>query len=797
MSQRKDNHTNIFFAIYFGVLVLVALIFVMIYSNQSSTVQPVQPEPVISYKVTDPSYIEVQSVAIRQEQITFLVGSKVYLHTTVYPENASDKTLMWSSSDPKIVSVSKDGIIQGVSEGEATITVVSSNGKVDNCFVVVKTKETMLPEIESVKLKQNTIHFYEQEFTYLRYDLLPGNVADHLTWTSSDPDVVSVSEVGKITGLKEGTSTITVTSSNGKSDTCEVTVMSRPVTSIPVTHLVLDKASMYLTEGDAIRLYATVLPSNATNKTITWSSCNSNIATVTNNGVVMGIKPGKTTILAKTANGIYASCYVVVLEKEKEQPKEEEKQPEIPKEEEKEKITPTPTNVSVSSVSLDRTSAAMDVSKTLTLKATVLPENATNKTIVWGSSNPSVATVSQKGVVKAISAGTTVISAFSDNGKVASAKITVKNNTPSVQDVVSSSTLISSLPTSGVTFAQIAVFSNGKVLNSSSYNTTNDVKYPISSASKSVLGIVAAKMEEEGIIDLDRKIEDYWHQANLYDYSTCTKEWQNSIGSSDTLKKYTVSTKHLVENPATLRNCLTHSSTIKNMSMVHQTPNDEKSEYFGGGMSKTYGVAAFMLAHTSHQLFEQGATPGTKTAYQYQKDTLTREHALAGFTMQIAMKESVNEFMNRELLKPLGCTSSPSFVGGNSVYFATSYQTSAEDLARIIAAIANDGVYQGKRVFDKSTITEIERVESKLNNQTIAFDSVNGKYVKYGIYSSISGVSNYKLSDIQNRYASYITYDPKTGIGFVAIIKYDAKKNKDKAYTTFESLSNDFYMNSK
>ncbi len=359
-------------------------------------------------------------------------------------------------------------------------------------------------------------------------------------------------------------------------------------------------------------------------------------------------------------------------------------------------------------------------------------------------------------------------------------------------DATEAKAILDLIPKEGVQMAQVAIFANGKITSGDSYNSDNSTRYDISSASKTILGITAAKMQEDGLINLDTPIATYWKNLGSKNYSSCTSDWNSYIGSAGTLRNY--SQKRLVENPATLRNCLTHSSTIKNMSMVHMVPNDPSSEYFGGGMSKTYARSIFMLAHTSHQLFNQGGKPGTSTAYNNTGDSLTREHALAGFTMQIAMNESVNEYLNKSILSPLGA--SGEFKRGNSIYFATSYYTSAIDLAKVIAAIANDGQYEGQQIFAPETINEIERVNPNLKNQTIAFDYINGKYVKYGYYSSISNSSAYGLSESISDYATFITYDPKTSIGMVVNIKYDNSSYKKSSFCTFDNISNYFYTNS-
>lgn len=536
-----------------------------------------------------------------------------------------------------------------------------------------------------------------------------------------------------------------------------------------VTKLVFNEDVTALYVGDSTKLIPTIYPTSVKDKKLKWESSNSNIAKVSDDGTVKAINPGVTTITVKTENGVNTSYYLIVNKKND--------------------------VVLVDKVTLNVNEFTLLPDTTVQLIAKITPVDATNQVLLWKSSNEKVATVTNEGYVKAVGVGTAIISVVSHSGKYASAVIHVKSNEVNVPqvDVLSAKDLFNSINLNGITMAQTAVFSNGEVVSNYSYNTSDTESFPISSASKSILGIVAAKMNDDGILNLDTKIDTYWHRVNGYDYTTCSSEWQNAIGSKDTLKKYTASNVELVENHASLRNCLTHSSTVKNMNMVHLRPNDESSEYFGGGMGKNYGVAAFMLSHTYHQLFEKDGVPGSTTAYNYLKDTLTREHALAGYTMQISMKESVNEYLKREILNPLGCTSNGGFTNGNSIYFSTYYQSSAVDLAKIISMVANDGVSNGKRILNSSAINNIEKVESKLKNQTIAFDYVDGKYIKFGNYSSISGASNYKLSDVSNKYATYITYDPNKNIGFVVNVKFDSKNSKNNAYDLFNNMKGYFY----
>ena len=176
--------------------------------------------------------------------------------------------------------------------------------------------------------------------------------------------------------------------------------------SIPVTGVSLDKTSLSLNVGKTATLTATVTPSNATDKSVSWKSSNTSVATVSSSGVVTGVKAGSATITVTTNDGgKTATCAVTV----------------------------NATTVAVTGVSLDKTSLSVDVGKTATLTATVTPSNATDKSVSWKSSNTSVATVSSSGVVTGVKAGSATITVTTnDGGKTATCAVTVMNRATKV-----------------------------------------------------------------------------------------------------------------------------------------------------------------------------------------------------------------------------------------------------------------------------------------------------------------------------------------------------------------------------
>ena len=144
----------------------------------------------------------------------------------------------------------------------------------------------------------------------------------------------------------------------------------------PVTGISLDKTSVTLNTTDTYTLVANVDPIDASNKSVTWNSSDTALATVDENGVVTGIKAGTATITVTTVDGDFAAtCAVTVL------------QP-------------------VTGISLDKTSVTLNTTDTYSLIANVDPVDASNKSVTWSSSDAAIATVDEKGVVTGIKAGT-------------------------------------------------------------------------------------------------------------------------------------------------------------------------------------------------------------------------------------------------------------------------------------------------------------------------------------------------------------------------------------------------------
>ena len=351
----------------------------------------------------EPKSVPVTGITLDSDSLTLTEGETARLTATISPSNADNQGVIWSSSNASVASVS-NGTVTAVSAGSATITAKSDDGgKTATCNVTVNSK---IVAVTGVSLDKTSLELTEGEEYTLVATVLPTNASNkQISWKSNDETVATVSD-GKVKAIKPGSTTITVTTSDGnKSASCSVKVNER---IYHVESVSLDKTSLELTEGDEATLIATIKPDNASNKQITWKSEDETIATISD-GKVKAIKPGSTIITVTTSDGNKtATCSIKVNEK----------------------------IYHVESVTLDKTSLELMEGDEYTLVATVSPSNATDKSLTWTSSDNSVVAVDQNGKVSALFRGSAKISVSShDGGNTATCTVTVKAFQPEIVDL--------------------------------------------------------------------------------------------------------------------------------------------------------------------------------------------------------------------------------------------------------------------------------------------------------------------------------------------------------------------------
>ncbi len=331
---------------------------------------------------------QVSSVSIDKVSINLIPGQSITLVATVYPSDAFNKAVVWTSSSPSIATVNGSGTVTGVGQGEAVITVITVDGEHRaTCLAKVTTP------VSGVSLNKTNASITPGESLPLVATISPANATTStVNWSSSTPQVASVDSNGLVTAISEGQTTIQVTTvDGGHTATCSVSVVLFPVTSVTVR-----PERLNLRKGQQSLLVATVSPSDASDKTVFWLSANPQVATVSNTGLVVAMDKGNTTVSAITVDGAHTDTCAVSV------------------------------SIPVTYIEIDQTELRLEKNTSTTLTATVVPPDASNPDVTWSSDNTAVAEVNQEGRVFAAGIGAATITATStDGGYTADCTVTV------------------------------------------------------------------------------------------------------------------------------------------------------------------------------------------------------------------------------------------------------------------------------------------------------------------------------------------------------------------------------------
>lgn len=325
--------------------------------------------------------IPATDIAIDRPSMEMYKDEIEWLAATITPEDSTDE-IVWNSSNPQIVEVSDQGKLVALGCGTATITARAGSCQA-TCLVTVT---ELIIDVKTVKINKPVLNLNKGETEYLIATVIPFDATDKIVvWNSSDPSVASVNGEGKVTAEKGGSAVVTATA-GGVSGECQVIVYS------PVTAISLNARDITLDKGSTFVMVATVDPEDATDKTVTWTSQDNNVVSVNSNGVVSALKGGAAKIVAK-AEDKTAECVVTVL-------------------------------APVESVTLNKPSLTLKQGQSEILYATVGPEDATDKTVFWSSSNPGAVSVNDYGKITAEGVGTATIKAKA-GGITAECQVTV------------------------------------------------------------------------------------------------------------------------------------------------------------------------------------------------------------------------------------------------------------------------------------------------------------------------------------------------------------------------------------
>lgn len=330
---------------------------------------------------------KVKSISISAKSLTLVAGQAKTLIAEISPETATNQGITWYSTNKAVATVNSNGKVTAVKGGTCNIAAKSK----DDPNIIVKCKLVVVQPPTKITLSETELSLTRGDKAALSATVKPKDSFDKsVTWKSSDSTVARVNSEGIVTAVTAGTAVITCASTVDPTvrRTCNVTVF-QPVTGIKLS---FDKITM--TAGRTKTLIPEVLPEKASNKKVTFKTSNKDVARVSSKGVIEAIGPGQATITVRTEDGFYtAKCTVYVVEP-------------------------------VVGISLDKKSTSIALGRSKTLTATLRPKNATNQDVVWRSSNPLVARVTQSGTVTALAEGTAIITCTTvEGGFKASCKV--------------------------------------------------------------------------------------------------------------------------------------------------------------------------------------------------------------------------------------------------------------------------------------------------------------------------------------------------------------------------------------
>ena len=339
--------------------------------------------------------VKVNSITINGSS-NMTVNGEQTLTATVKPDDASNKTVTWSSSNTEMATVDQNtGKVTALKEGKVTITATAADGSNVEGKLVITVTEAVKP-VTGIEITSDTESFEVQLGGSLKLSatVSPDEATDKsVTWSSSNKQVATMNQDGTVNVLSPGKTIITATAKDGSGAKAEqeitVTKAVNPVESIEITS---NTGKFEVQLGESLTLSATVSPDEATDKSVTWSSSNKQVATMNQDGTVNLKKAGTTTITAASQDGSNVNGTIELT------------------------VTAPEKKIESIEITSSTNSNTVKLGDTVTLTAKITPGDAYKQDLIWSSSNKQVATMNQDGTVNLKKAGTTTITAASQDG---------------------------------------------------------------------------------------------------------------------------------------------------------------------------------------------------------------------------------------------------------------------------------------------------------------------------------------------------------------------------------------------
>ena len=265
----------------------------------------------ITAKKPKPQEIKVTNIYFKESSIQVTTNIPTLLEVVIEPNDATNKTVNYSISDPEYGSVTSAGVLTATKSGNFTVTASSVNGFTTTCSVTALDPKPEEIEVTNVSFKNSNIEVMTNTPTPLEVSVEPFDATDKsLNYFISDSSFGSISSDGILTATKSGNFTITARAKNGISATCNVTALDPKPQEVEVTNIYFKKPNIQVIIGAPTVLEVVVEPSNATDKELEFSISDSQYGSITSNGTLTATKKGDFTVTARAKNGVSANCNV-------------------------------------------------------------------------------------------------------------------------------------------------------------------------------------------------------------------------------------------------------------------------------------------------------------------------------------------------------------------------------------------------------------------------------------------------------------------------------------------------------
>ena len=351
------------------------------------------------YDPEDPAVFDILEEETDHKVLVVPAGSTAALSTTCTPETASNRKVTYSSTDEGIAKVTGTNL-KAVQRGECDLTISSvQNPEVTEVFHVL-----VIQPVKKIQIDAGSKKVAAGSRLALKATCSPDNATiQEVVWSSSNASIAEVNQDGVVTGKKRGSVNITATAADGS----KVKTSAYLTVTQPVTEITFSQEELTVANGRSVQAKVTVQPKDASDRTVSWTSSDEDIATV-KGGQITGHKAGECTVICTSNSNPEISAAVKVT------------------------VIQLATKIEFTNT---QSELSLKTGGTVQLVWNVLPDDTTNKGVTLKSQHPKIATVDENGFVTALSRGTaTIVATSRDQGKKqGSVKITVIQPVTGVQ----------------------------------------------------------------------------------------------------------------------------------------------------------------------------------------------------------------------------------------------------------------------------------------------------------------------------------------------------------------------------